>query len=110
MNTADILMDFGHSMVEAQSAALALQLLQSGDRFDAVITDYAMPGMNGLDLATGYERSSPSCRSFLRSDMFPQRATIDFPRVGKPYTQHELAAALESALSTERYEYGSSAL
>ena len=31
--------------------AEALQLLQSDHQFDVVVTDYAMPGMSGLDLA-----------------------------------------------------------
>jgi hypothetical protein len=42
-------------------------------------------------LATGYAE-------------LPPHAAVEFPRVGKPYTQHELAVALESALNTQGSE------
>lgn len=104
MNTADMLTDLGHSVREATSAAGALQLLESEDPFDVVVTDYAMPGMNGLDLATKIKRNQPQLPIVLATGYaeLPPHAAVEFPRVGKPYTQHELAVALESALNTER--------
>ena len=75
MNTADMLTDLGHSVLEASSAADALQRLASGNEFDVIVTDYAMPGMNGLDLATEIKRINPSCRSFSRPDMRNCRRT-----------------------------------
>jgi CheY-like chemotaxis protein len=82
MNTAYMLMDLGHSVLEAPSAAHALQLLETDAQFDIVVTDFAMPGMNGLDLATkirgikpklpvvlatGYAELPPTLRSTFRA-------------------------------------------
>ena len=51
MGAADMLLDLGHSVTEAQSGAHALKLLETDSPFDVVVTDYAMPGMNGFELA-----------------------------------------------------------
>lgn len=40
----------GHEVVEAESGRKALDVLQT-DRFDAIITDHGMPGMNGREFA-----------------------------------------------------------
>jgi PAS domain S-box-containing protein len=102
MNTASMLMDLGHSVLEAHSAAHALQLLGSDTRFDAVITDYAMPGMHGLDLATRINESAPSLPVILASGYaeLPTDAAVGLLRLGKPYTQEELAEVLERALNS----------
>ena len=106
MNTAYMLMDLGHSVLEAPSAAHALQLLETDAQFDVVVTDYAMPGMNGLDLATRIRRLKPKLPIVLATGYaeLPPHATLEFPRVGKPYTQEELAEALETALNERRSE------
>jgi CheY-like chemotaxis protein len=100
MNTADMLTDLGHSVLEASSAADALQRLASGNEFDVIVTDYAMPGMNGLDLATEIKRINSKLPIILATGYaeLPADAPVDFPRLGKPYTQEELAKALEAAV------------
>jgi CheY-like chemotaxis protein len=100
MNTAYLLMDLGHSVMEASSGAQALHLLQTDARFDAMITDYAMPGMTGLDLATRVKATNPKLPIILATGYaeLPPEATIDFPRLGKPYSQDELAEALALCL------------
>ena len=41
----------GFQVVQARSGSRALALLSSGEqRFDALVSDYAMPGINGVDL------------------------------------------------------------
>jgi hypothetical protein len=59
MGTADMLMDLGHSVTEASSGMQALQILEANPQFDVVVTDYAMPGMTGLDLAAKIRQLRP---------------------------------------------------
>jgi CheY-like chemotaxis protein/two-component sensor histidine kinase len=99
MGTADMLMDLGHSVVEASSGASALQLLDTDARFDIVLTDFAMPGMNGLDLALKIRQVNPKLPIVLATGYaeLPPRAALGFPRLGKPYSQKDLKEVLEAA-------------
>jgi CheY-like chemotaxis protein len=100
MGAADMLLDLGHSVTEAQSAAHALKLFESEPAFDIVVTDYAMPGMNGLDLALKIREISPKLPIILATGYaeLPPHKTVDFGRLSKPYTERDMAAALEVAL------------
>jgi PAS domain S-box-containing protein len=100
MNSAYMLMDLGHSVLEASSAARALELMESDAQFDVMVTDYAMPTMNGLDLATRIRRIKPKLPIVLATGYaeLPRNALIGFQRLAKPFTQKELAEALEAVL------------
>jgi CheY-like chemotaxis protein len=63
MNTAYMLMDLGHSVMESPSGSHALKLLESDAQFDVMLTDYAMPEMTGLELATKVRNIKRDCRS-----------------------------------------------
>jgi PAS domain S-box-containing protein len=104
MNTAFMLMDLGHSVLESPSGAHALQLLETDSQFDLVITDYAMPGMTGLDLATRIMQIQPKMPVIIATGYaeLPPQATLEFPRLNKPYTQQQLAQALETASHRSR--------
>jgi PAS domain S-box-containing protein len=103
MNTSNMLADLGHSVSEALSGAQALQLLETDLQFDVVVTDYAMPGMNGLDLATKIKQMKPKLPIVLTSGYaeLPPQITLEFPRLGKPYSQDDLAEALRAALNAK---------
>jgi CheY-like chemotaxis protein len=100
MNSAYMLMDLGHSVLEASSAARALELMESDAQFDVMVTDFAMPRMNGLDLATRIREMKPRMPIVLATGFaeLPPGAAISFQRLAKPFTQRELAEALETAL------------
>ncbi|WP_049976390.1 ATP-binding protein, partial [Azospirillum sp. B506] len=49
MGTMALLENLGHRIVEAESGESALALLRDGVEIDALVTDFAMPGMNGVD-------------------------------------------------------------
>jgi PAS domain S-box-containing protein len=101
MNTADMLIDLGHCVSEASSGADALQKLKSNSKFDVVVTDYAMPGMNGLDLAAEIRRINATLPIILATGYaeLPPDAPLEFPRLGKPYSQEELAKTLDSVVN-----------
>jgi PAS domain S-box-containing protein len=102
MGAADMLLDLGHSVTEAQSGAHALKLLESDVRFDVVVTDYAMPGMNGFELAQRIKASHPRLPIVLATGYaeLPADRSIEFGHLSKPYTAKDLAAALEKAVSS----------
>ena len=102
MGAADMLLDLGHSVTEAQSGAQALQFLGSDMRFDVVVTDYAMPGMNGFELAQRIKASHPRLPIVLATGYaeLPADRSSEFGHLSKPYTARDLAAALERAVSS----------
>ena len=54
------LVDAGHDVVEAEDGNKALSAAR-GKKFDLVITDVNMPGMNGIDLVQSL-RALPECK------------------------------------------------
>ncbi len=104
MSTTAILEDLGHEVVEAPSGAAALAEMQAIAAFDVVITDYTMPGMNGLELAEQIRLRWPRMPIILASGQTELRdqAGLDLPRLMKPYHQDDLAKMLERLVAQVR--------
>jgi CheY-like chemotaxis protein len=102
MGVADMLLDLGHSVTEAQSGAQALKLLETDSAFDIVVTDYAMPGMNGFELAQRIKESNPKLPVILATGYaeLPADRPIQFGHLSKPYKAEDLTAALEKAVNS----------
>jgi CheY-like chemotaxis protein len=100
--TAAMLEDLGHCAIEVASAELALQVLGAQDDIDVVITDHAMPGMTGTELAERIRRHWPGLPVVLVSGYteLPSEE-LGFPRLSKPYRQEELARLLVSLVGIE---------
>jgi len=91
----------GHSVVEADSGLEALAVFAT-DRFDLVVTDFAMPGMNGSDLARRLKQLFPSQRILMITG-FPNRLEdcqhpVD-AILPKPFSLDELRQAVAQLLS-----------
>lgn len=101
MGTAHMLQDIGYQVIEASSARQALQLLETGQHFDALVTDYAMPNMSGAELAERAIELRPGLKMLLVTGYasFDQQPVIDLPRLEKPFSQDELAAAVLDILA-----------
>ena len=57
---AAMLRDFGHEVIEVDTGAAALERLErEGDRIELVIADFAMPGLNGADVARNARQNRP---------------------------------------------------
>jgi CheY-like chemotaxis protein len=99
---------FGYGVVEARSAAEALQVLSNDDTgFDLLLTDVVLPDEpNGIDLAQRARQAlGPDLKIILTSGYLEEEIIRhygppgeDMPLLPKPYTRDELAAALRSVL------------
>ena len=80
----------------------ALKLLETDAPFDIVVTDYAMPGMSGFELAQRIKEKNPKLPIILATGYaeLPADRAIKFGHLSKPYTSKDLASALERALSS----------
>jgi len=94
--TADMLAEAGYAVVEATSGLQALQILKSGLRPDAVITDYAMPGMTGAELAQEIAVTQAGLPVLLITGYatLSDRDAGGLPRLAKPFRQTDLAATV----------------
>jgi CheY-like chemotaxis protein len=101
LSTVSLLEDLGHTVIAASTGAEALRLLQAGTKVDMLITDYAMPGMTGMQLAESVRSLMPQLPILLATGYadLPARAALDLPRLSKPYHQRELAQQIESMLA-----------
>jgi len=103
MGTADMLEDLGHEVVEAGSAAEALTLLQSGVGLDMVITDQAMPGMRGTELAAQIGRKYPGLPIILATGYaeLPNEEDPGLPRLSKPFRQEDIAKIIDMVIQRD---------
>jgi CheY-like chemotaxis protein len=101
-----MLTDLGHQVIEASSAAQALEFLRTGATADRVITDYLMPAMNGAVLAREIRVTRPSLPILLATGYakLAGHAIADVPLLPKPFRQSELVAIIERLISSFRGE------
>lgn len=100
LSTTSLLEDLGHTVVTASSGAEALEVLRAGEPIDMMITDYAMPGMTGLQLAEKARALRPGLPILLATGYadLPTRSGFELPRLNKPYQQMQLAEQIQGLL------------
>ncbi|MBY3182832.1 PAS domain S-box protein [Rhizobium sp. 25PS6] len=101
MNTTLMLEDLGHTVFEAMAGPEALDILRK-QQVDLVICDHAMPRMTGAQLAQAIRSEWPDIPIILATGYaeIPQGADIvDLPRLGKPFSQAQLAEAISRVAS-----------
>jgi len=96
VNTAALLEDLGHEVISAGSGREAMDALRHHPHLDLVITDYAMPQMNGLQLRDAVRAARPGLPVLVATGYaeIPTDADPALRRIAKPFTQDELASAL----------------
>jgi PAS domain S-box-containing protein len=102
--TVAMLEDLGHTVMEASSAMRALDVLRSGAQVDLVITDHAMPGMTGLELAREIQKIWAAVPILLATGYadLSESEFAGIPRLTKPYRQEELVAEVARLLGEQR--------
>lgn len=97
--TAEMLTELGHRPISASDGLAALAALDDADDTDILLTDYAMPGMDGLELIEQVTRERPAMRAVLmtgHADVDLSRHILVHPVLRKPFTMAALAKVLES--------------
>lgn len=100
----DVLNELGYKAVEAAEASSAIALLEGGSKFDLMVTDVGLPGMNGRQLAevarqhlpdlpilfvTGYAENASVRAGFLGTNMH---------MITKPFQIEHLSSKIDQML------------
>jgi PAS domain S-box-containing protein len=97
--TTTFLGELGHSTFEASDGAAALALLDSGEDIDLLVTDVAMPGMSGAELATRVRARWPEMPVLLLTGYAdPAMGSAGYPVLRKPFRQTELARKVAAVM------------
>ena len=106
--TASLLQEFGYLVIEAGSGGAALDVLDREQKIDLMIVDFAMPGMNGAELARRVQDIRPTMPILFITGFADQAALEGVSEafiIGKPFVDDELATkvrvALESSVSSK---------
>ena len=99
-----LLEDQGWDTEEAPSGEHALQLGGLRDRFDALVVDYRMPGVDGLELVRelrerGFERPIILCSAYLDPEIERAAQTLGASTVSKS-DQQELLETIRREVTT----------
>ncbi|QFR33029.1 MHYT domain-containing protein [Ancylobacter sp. TS-1] len=97
--TGAMLEDLECLVTEAASGEEALRILESGVSFDVVLTDQAMPGMTGVQLAAALAARWPDLPVILGTGYaeLPPDARAGMMRLGKPFSREALRRAVIAA-------------
>lgn len=98
------LLESGFRVTAAASGIEAIAMIgDDPDRFDLLLTDYAMPMMSGLELVEGARRHRPSMPALIMTGYAQLEAMnarpADVSIVPKPFTMQVLAEAIARSLT-----------
>jgi CheY-like chemotaxis protein len=107
MVAAAMIEEIGYEVIAVESGEAALKTLEV-HRFSLLVTDVAMPGMNGVELARRARAMAPHLPIIFASGYADVQTfgpeLADEQLLKKPYRIAEVAARIGSALSEQRRE------
>lgn len=92
--------DAGHTVFEAGDGEAALQILAERDDIELLMTDIAMPRMDGRELAGRARETRPDLRILFTTGYDAQAGADNTAVLQKPYLSGELLAAVEATLAS----------
>jgi len=102
---AEVLESAGYKLMVAGNSSEALAAChRCFEPVDLLLADVVMPGMNGLELASEFERIYPRPRVLLMSGYTEQLASLATPHrnryLAKPFSTHTLLKRVREVLDT----------
>jgi CheY-like chemotaxis protein len=106
-NTAGMLEDLGHTVLQAISGQDALRCLR-GHAVDLVVTDFAMPQMTGVQLADAVRTEWPDLPVLLVTGYAetPADTALHLPRLAKPFREDQLVRTIDDVMTANRRHAG----
>jgi PAS domain S-box-containing protein len=100
VSTSAMVEEAGFDVIEAADAFRALEVLSSSTPVSVMLTDQAMPGLNGLQLTAAAKKLRPDLPVILATGFaeLPKDAQGVFRRLAKPYRLVDLLDAVTAAL------------
>jgi len=100
MNTAAMLEDLGHKVLQAMSGKQALEILSREKHVDLAIVDQAMPQMTGTQLIEAIRAARADLPILLATGYaeLPAGMGVGIPKLSKPFSQQHLAAAVAAVM------------
>ena len=103
LGTSEMLSDLGYDVTQAASGGEAMRILRSGEVPELLVTDYLMPGMNGVELIESARELAPTMKAMLVTgySTIAEGPGAAIPRLAKPYRQTDLAEIVADLLTQE---------
>jgi CheY-like chemotaxis protein len=98
--TSTLLQELGYSVIEAQNGFAALAVIERTAKIDLLLADFAMPGMNGAELARTLRQRQPDLPVVFITG-YAELGELDEQEyfiVPKPFRENDLANKVHSAL------------
>jgi len=101
---AQLLCDNGYQVWQAENAEQALRLAHATDSIDILVTDFVMPGLNGLELSQEFRRDHPQTPVLIVSGLSSAlrervRGMSRFDLLEKPFPLSELVEKVRGLLN-----------
>jgi CheY-like chemotaxis protein len=101
LGTVEMLVDLGHQVTHVASGPHAITTLRS-EYFDMLVTDYLMPGMNGIEVAREARQARPDLPILLITGFADLTTGVvpDIARLPKPFRRSDLSRTISRLIKT----------
>ena len=95
-----MLIDLGYEVIEAAGGAAAIGMVRAGLVPDLLVTDYLMPGLNGVALTAALRALRPRLPALMITGYahLSSNEAGHLPRLAKPFREADLAVRVADLL------------